>query len=47
MNKTCLTLAKHSRLWSLVTIASMTPAYPTVIRGQFDSNIEQEDQGTD
>ena len=46
MNKTCISLVKHSRLWSLATVASMTPAYPTVIRGSFDSN-EQGHQGTD
>lgn len=46
MNKTCNTLRKHSGLWSVVTLASMTPAYPTIIRGTFDSN-EQRTRGTE
>jgi len=45
MNKTCNTL-KHMGLWTRVSLASVTPAYPTIIRGSFDSN-EQRSQGTE
>jgi hypothetical protein len=46
MNKTCISLNKHRGLWSVVTVAAMSPAYPTDIRGTFDSN-EQRIQGTE
>ena len=43
MNKTC-NMPKHTRLWSIETLVSFAPTYPTSIRGTSDN--QPDDPGT-